>query len=261
MVVRIALVTQEEPFHTPAALDVLCRARGREIVGIVLLPPFRERATATVRRLYGFYGPVDFARLALRRLGASLADRVNRVRPLTRAYSVADVARRHGIPVYRPSKINAPAFVAELRGQIRPDLLVSIAADQVLRQRVLDVPPLGCINLHTAPLPRYQGMMPDFWTMLHGEPEATVTVHYLVEKLDAGDIVLQWPVPILPADSLHDLMVRSKEVGVQALLEAMEQIEHGTVRRRPMDPSRATYFAFPRREDARQLRRMGRALL
>ena len=50
--------------------------------------------------------------------------------------------------------------------------------------------------------------MPAFWTMLHGEPEATVTVHYLVEKLDAGDIVLPWPVPILPTDSLHDLMRR-----------------------------------------------------
>jgi methionyl-tRNA formyltransferase len=200
-------------------------------------------------------------RLASRYVGAKLADRANRVRPFTRPYSAADVARRHGLPVYRPAKINAPEFVTLLREQIRPDLLVSIAASQVLRQRVLDVPRLGCINLHSAPLPRYQGMMPNFWTLVHGEPEATVTVHYMVEKLDAGDIVLQWPVPILPGDSLHDLMVRSKEVGVQAVLEAMEQIEHGTARRHPMDPSKATYFTFPKREDARKLRQMGRALL
>jgi methionyl-tRNA formyltransferase len=259
--VRIALVTRDDPFYLPPALDALCRARGREIVGIVILPVFNERQTATVRRLYEFYGPLDFARLALRHLGAKLADRANRLRPFTRAYSAADVARRHGIPVYRPAKVNAPEFVTLLREQIQPDLLVSIAASQVLRQRVLDVPALGCINLHSAPLPRYQGMMPTFWTMVHGEPEATVTVHYMVEKLDTGDIVLQWPVPILPTDSLHDLMMRSREVGAQAILEAVEQIEHGTVRRQPMDPSRATYFAFPRREDARQLRRMGRALL
>ena len=81
--------------------------------------------------------------------------------------------------------------------------------------------------------------------LMHGEPEATVTVHYMVEKLDAGDIVLQWPVPILPADSLHDLMVRSKEVGVQAVLEAMEQIEHGTAHRRPI-----VRMAAPRPRDA-----------
>jgi methionyl-tRNA formyltransferase len=258
---RIALVTQEDPFYLPPALDGLCRARGREIVAIIILPAFNERLTETARRLYEFYGPIDFVRLGLRYLGAKIADRANRLQAFTRPYSATDVARRHGIPVYQPAKINAPEFVSLFREHIRPDLLVSIAASQIVRQRLLDVPRLGCINLHSAPLPRYQGMMPNFWTMVHGEREATVTVHYMVEKLDAGDIVLQWPVPILPTDSLHDLMVRSKEVGVQAVLEAIEQIEHGSVRRQPIDPSQATYFTFPKRDDARRLRQMGRALL
>jgi methionyl-tRNA formyltransferase len=258
---RIVIVTQEDPFYLPPALDALCRARGREVVGIIILAAFNERLTETARRLWDFYGPIDFTRLAFRFLGAKIADRLNRFHPLTRPYSAADVARRHGVPVYRPAKINAPEFVTQLREQIRPDLLVSIAASQILRQRVLDVPRLGCINLHSAPLPRYQGMMPNFWTMVHGEPEATVTVHYMVEKLDAGDIILQWPVPILTSDSLHDLMVRSKEVGVEAVLEAIEQMEHGAARRHPMDASRATYFTFPKRDDARRLRRMGRRLL
>jgi len=83
----------------------------------------------------------------------------------------------------------------------------------------------------------------------------------MVEKLDAGDILLQRPVPILPGDSLHDLMVRSKEVGVEALLEAIRQIEEGRVVRRAMDPAQASYFSFPKRADAERLRRMGRALL
>src|SRR5262249_18180778 len=140
--VRIALVTQEDPFYLPPALEALCAARGREVVGIIILPAFNERLSATAKRLYEFYGPIDFARLGLRYLGAKIADRVNRIRPLTRAYSAADVARRHGIAVYQPAKINAPEFVTLLREQVRPDLLVSIAASQVLRQRVLDVPRL-----------------------------------------------------------------------------------------------------------------------
>jgi methionyl-tRNA formyltransferase len=231
------------------------------VVGLVILPAFNERLTATARRLYEFYGPWDFLRLGLRYAGAKLADRVNRLRPLTRAYSAEDVARRHGVPVHRPAKINAPEFVRTLAEDIRPDLLVSIAASQILRQRVLDVARLGAINMHAAPLPRYQGMMPNFWTMLHGEPEAAVTIHYMVEQLDAGDVVLQRPVPILPSDSLHDLMVRSKVVGVEVLLEAVAQIEQGTAARRPLDAGRASYFSFPQRADAERLRRMGRALL
>lgn len=258
---RIALVTQEEPFYLPAALDAFCQGRGKDVVALIVLPSFNEGLLDTGRRLLEFYGPVDFVRLAWRFVWAKLADRLNRLHPWLRSYSARDVARRHGIPVYRPARINAPAFAQVLRDEIRPDLLVSIAASQVLRARVLDVPVLGCINLHSAPLPRYQGMMPNFWTMLYKEPSATVTVHYMVEKLDAGDILLQLSVPIHDRDSLHDLMVRSKEVGVQALLQAVDQIEQGTTQPWAMDASQATYFTFPKRADAQQLRRIGRALL
>lgn len=258
---RIALVTQEEPFYLPPALFALCAARPKDIVALIILPSFNESLGATARRLYEFYGPWDFARLSGRFLWARLANNLNRLVPLTRPYSAVDVARRHNIPVYRPAKINAAGFVTTLRDQIRPDLLISIAASQILKKDVLEVPPLGCINLHSAPLPRYQGMMPNFWTMLHGETEAAVTVHYMVEKLDAGDIITQLPVPIYPRDTLHDLMVRSKLIGVRALLEAAAQIEHGTVHRQAMNTSQATYFSFPRRVDAQRLRQMGRALL
>jgi len=258
---RIALVTQEEPFYLPPALYALCAARQKEIAALIILPSFNEGLRVTARRLYDFYGPWDFARLSMRFIWAKIADKVNRLAALTRPYSAIDVARRYDIPVYRPPKINAAEFVTTLRDQIRPDLLMSVAASQILKQRVLEVPPLGCINLHSAPLPRYQGMMPNFWTMLHDEPQAAVTVHYMVEKLDAGDIIVQLPVPIYPSDSLHDLMVRSKQIGVQALLKAVEQIEQGTVQGQPMDANQATYFSFPKRADAQRLRQLGRALL
>lgn len=258
---RIALVTQEEPFYLPPALDALCTALKKDIVGMIILRSFNETLSATAKRLYEFYGPWDFTRLSGRFIGAKIADNLNRVVSVTRPYSAVDVAKRHHVKIYQPPKINAAEFVTILQDEIRPDLLMSVAASQILRKRVLEVPPKGCINLHSAPLPRYQGMMPNFWTMLHGEPEAAVTIHYMVEKLDAGDIILQRPVPIYPSDSLHDLMVRSKEVGVQALLEAVQQIEQGTVQSQPMDASLASYFSFPKRDDAQRLRQMGRAFL
>lgn len=258
---RLALVTQDEPFYLPPALEAFCIARREDIVALIILPAFNERLTATAGRLYEFYGPVDFLRLAARFAWARLADHLNGLASLTRPYSALDVAQRHDISVFQPANINATEFVATLRDEIRPDLLVSIAASQILKRQVLEVPPLACINLHSAPLPRYQGMMPNFWTMLHNEPEAAVTVHYMVEKLDAGDIIVQLPVPIHPTDSLHDLMVRSKRVGVQALLKAVDEIERGTVQPRALDASQATYFSFPRRVDADRLRRTGRALL
>lgn len=258
---RIALVTQEEPFYLPPALDAFCQARRSEVVAMIVLRAFDEGLVDTARRLYEFYGPFDFTRLVARFASTKLADRANRVRPILAPRSARDVGRRHDIPLYFPDSVNAPEFVRVMQSEIRPDLVVSIAASQILRREILSIPPLGCINLHSAPLPRYQGMMPNFWTMVHGEREAAVTVHYMVENLDAGDILVQLPVPIHPTDSLHALMVRSKHVGVQALLIAVSQIERGIIQARPMDDSRATYFSFPKRNDALRLRRMGHRLL
>lgn len=258
---RISVVTQEGPFYLPPALDQLCSARHGDFVALIVLPAFDEKPWASAKRLYHFYGPYDFLRLVCRFAWTQVADRINRVRAITRPYSPSDVARRHGIPLYQPAKINSPEFVITLRDEIRPDLLVSISASQILRKRVLDIPPLGCINLHSAPLPHYQGMMPNFWTLVHNEPEAAVTVHYMVEKLDAGDIILQKRVQIYPSDSLHDLIVRSKQIGVQTVLEAIQQIESGTAKTKPIDSDNTSYFSFPTRADAKRLRAQGRKLL
>lgn len=228
---------------------------------MIILPAFNEPLSATARRLYEFYGPLDFLRLGVRFVLAKIADRVNQKRAWTRPYSARDVARRLKIPVYLPANINASPFVDQVKTQLRPDLLVSVAASQILKSPLLNIPILGCINLHSAPLPRYQGMMPNFWTMLHEEPEAMVTVHYMTERLDAGDVILQRPVPIYPEDSLHDLMIRSKVIGIEALDEAIEQIRKGTAHSQPLDSSQASYFTFPRRADALRLRQQGRKLL
>ena len=258
---RIALITQEEPFYLPPALDALCRLRGNELVALVILSSFNETLPQTARRLYSFYGPFDFARLCGRFLAARVFDRVNRLTPLSRPFSALDVARRHRLPVYRPAKVNSPGFLDTLRQEMRPDLIVSIAASQIFGNTLLGIPRLGCINLHSAPLPRYQGMMPNFWTLLHQEPHATVTVHHMAAQLDAGDIILQREVEILPEDSLHDLMVRSKLIGIQAVDEAIGLLAAGTAPRRHMDATQASYFSFPTRADARRLRAQGRRLL
>lgn len=258
---RIAVATQEDPFYIPPALHQLGEIRGRDIVGLIVLPAFNEGLTRTVRRLVRFYGPLDFLRLACRYGRAEILDLLNRVGPVARPYSAADVARRHRIPLYRPENINSAEFRKVLRTEVRPDLLVSLAASQVFGRDLLAIPPLGSINLHSGSLPRYQGMMPNFWTLANGEPEATVTVHYMAESLDAGDIILERPVPIDPGDSLHNLIVRSKEAGVRALAEAVEQVEQGRAHRQPMDVEHATYFSFPTRADARRLRAQGHGLL
>lgn len=255
---RIAVVTQDEPFYLPAFLERIARARGKDIVAMVILKPFNEKLLDTVRRAYSLYGLWDFLLYGFRFVGRKATNVVSAFLPLGGPWSAADVARRHGIPVYRPKNINDRAFLTVLSRDIQPDVIVSVAASQIFKKDILNLPRCGCINVHTAPLPRYRGMLPTFWVLLNGEKETAVTVHYMTGKLDDGDIVRQQAVPIAPEDSLDSLIRKTKRIGVEVLLEALEEIEQGAVVCQPNDASQATYFSFPTKEDARRFRAQGR---
>jgi methionyl-tRNA formyltransferase len=255
---RIAIVTQDEPFYLPAFLERIAQARGKDVVAMIILKPFDEKLLDTVRRAYNLYGPWEFLIYGFRFVWLKAMNVVSRFLPLGGPWSAADVARRHGIPVYRPENINVPAFLAVLSQEIQPDIIVSVAASQIFKKDILALPRYGCINVHTAPLPRYRGMLPTFWVLLNGEKETAVTVHYMTERLDDGDIIRQEPVPILADDTLDSLIRRTKRFGAEALLQALEDIEQGKVVCKPNDASQATYFSFPTRKDAQRFRALGR---
>jgi len=254
---RIAIVTQDEPFYLPTFLEHVAKSRRKDIVAMIILKPFNKNLPENVKRVYNLYGPYDFLIYSIRFILLKAQDFLTRFLPFSGVWSVEGVARRHGIPVYRPDNINAPAFLAVLSKVIQPDIIVSVAASQIFKKNILSLPRYGCINIHTAPLPRYRGMLPTFWVLLNREKETAVTVHYMTEKLDDGDIICQEPVAILPEDTLDSLIRRTKRIGAEVLLKALDDIEQGKVFRKPNDASKATYFSFPTREDARKFRALG----
>ncbi len=258
---RIVIVTQDEPFYLPAFFKHLVAARKSDIAAIVNLQPFNEKFSASVRRAFDLYGFWDFLRYGARFSFIKGLNILSRILPLGGPWSVLDVARRENIPVYTPASINDPAFRAVLADTLRPDLIVSVAASQIFKKDVLAIAPKGCINIHSAPLPRYQGMFPSFWAMYHSEPETAVTVHYMTPKLDDGDIIRQEAVKIEAGMSLETLIRVSKRIGVDVLLAAIDDIEHDRVQARPMDLAEATYFTFPTRAEAKKFRAMGKRFM
>ncbi len=255
---RIVLVTQEEPFYLPTFLLRVIEAR-KDVVAVVVLPPLNKSIWKVSKMLYDLYGLYDFSKLCLRFLIAKIADYINRIIPIARPYSIAELAKRKRMPLYSPQNINSPDFLRCLRNELKPDILVSIAASQILKKEILSIPTKCCINVHSAPLPRYRGMMPNFWALLNGEKSTAVSVHYIVEELDDGDILIQEPVPIYKDDSLDSLITRSKHIGVEALLKALDQLGKGMVKPIANDRNLATYFSFPTRADAERFRSQGRA--
>lgn len=162
--------------------------------------------------------------------------------------SVAELAKAHRLPVYMPSSPNTPAFLDLIRG-LAPDLILSFYYRRLLSKELLAIPRLGGINLHGSLLPKYRGRSPVNWVLVNGESETGVTLHYMVEKADAGDIIAQRSVPIDMEDTALSLFHKLTKAAVQLLKETYPQIRTGTAPRIPQDLQLATIFGGRRPED------------
>lgn len=159
----------------------------------------------------------------------------------------------------RVPDVNDPAFLDRLRA-LGTDLVVSVSCPQIFRKPLINLPPRGCLNVHGARLPYYRGIGPSFWMMARGESTAGVTVFLVNEDIDAGDVVAVREFAILPDETLHRFIVRSKQIACDALLEAIEKIETGQAHPQPLPNDRGSYFGFPTRRAYREFRRRGRRL-
>lgn len=155
--------------------------------------------------------------------------------------SVAMVARSHGIPVHTPADPNVPAVVEMLRG-LRPDLLFSFYYRRLLSPALLALPVLGGINLHGSLLPTYRGRAPLNWVLVQGETTTGVTLHYMDQRADHGDIIAQRPVPIDIEDTALILWRKLTAAGRLLLAETYPLIAMGTAPRVPQDHAAATTF-------------------
>jgi len=134
-----------------------------------------------------------------------------------------------GLPVFQPEKLSLPGEFEKLAA-LRPDLIAVVAFGQILRQNVLDLPRLGCLNVHSSLLPRWRGAAPINWAILGGDAETGVTVQKMVLKLDAGDVLHQIKTPIGATETAGELHDRLSQMGAQALRETIAIIQQGTLK-------------------------------
>ena len=156
--------------------------------------------------------------------------------------------------------VNDPGYVERVR-RLRPDVIVSVAAPEILKEELLASARIGCVNLHSGRLPKYRGMMPTFWQMLNSEPAVTVTVHEMAPRLDAGAVLGTAEHPIHANDRLRPPDGRRQAGRARLLIRVLRELKAGTARPQPMDMANASYFSFPGREEARELRKLGHSLL
>lgn len=167
--------------------------------------------------------------------------------------SLRNICNEHNIPLYIVDNHNS--FLTEgILSFLKPDILIT-ANTRIIKDNILKIPHKAAINFHTSKLPQYAGLDSIFWALYHGEKEIGVTIHFLKEGIDTGDIILQKTIPINLEDDLSFLTQKAHNMGAQLMLEAVERLEKGDFKGVPQDLSRRTYFSWPTPSQRRELRR------
>lgn len=154
--------------------------------------------------------------------------------------AVKAFALERGLPVITPFKVNLPETVEAL-ARLRPDAIVVAAFGQILRKPILEMAPLGCVNVHASLLPQYRGAAPAQWAIARGETVTGVTTMLMNEGLDTGAMLLRCEVPISPADTGGSLLLKLGRAGAGLLAPTLEGLKNGTLKPEPQDDRLATH--------------------
>ena len=139
------------------------------------------------------------------------------------------------LPLYQPEKVRSKDFVAAVR-EMAPEIIVVAAFGQIIPQRMLDIPPRGCINVHGSLLPRWRGAAPMQYALMAGDAETGVTTMMMDAGLDTGDILQQASLDLSTVEDLGDLEAKLAEVGATLLMQTLQAVGEGRCPRVPQDP-------------------------
>jgi methionyl-tRNA formyltransferase len=205
-----------------------------------------------------FMGTPRFAVLSLAALAESVDVTLvlcNPDRPAGRGRSMAsppvkEEAVRRGIPVFQPEKARHPDAVARIAAEA-PDLIVVVAYGHILPKSILDIPRLGCINVHASLLPKYRGAAPINWAVARGESVTGITIMRMDEGMDTGPKLHVREIPIGEEDTAETMFSKLSILGAEALREALRKLREGTLDETPQDAALATYAPMLKKEHGR----------
>lgn len=170
-------------------------------------------------------------------------------------FSIASTAKKYDIPIDYVDDLNSEEFLNYLRS-LSPDIIIN-QANFILKNEFILIPKKGCINRHSALLPKYRGQLAPFWAYLNSEENSGVSIHFVEEKIDSGDILVQKQVPINRFDTFDTLLNKIFSVTSNAMLEALDIIRNDDFDKIiNNDDSLSSYYSAPRFKDAIRYRKI-----
>ena len=257
---KVVVFTQEDRFFIPT--NILKASKVCDIVEIVdnqSKNSFDNRMSDLIK-WFGFFQCAVMGVRTIFRICAGVIDRLTGFRVFNGTTSVKHVAKRIGAEFREVKNINDPQYVQHIR-DLAPDLIISYSAPQVVHPELLGIPKHGIINVHGALLPHYRGLLPSFWYLYNDEKIGGATVHMMSADIDDGAIVEQGSVDISDCKTMVQLMKKTKLLGGELMVKAIEGYANGTATTRPNLTEEGSYFTWPTVAQAKEFRRKGKRLV
>lgn len=250
---KIVIITQDEPFYLAHNLSYLIEnlPEHSEIVGCVVneVSPFGKKETffEKIKKTYTVFGFNFFLHYGFKFLKSKFDN----------SKKVIKVLNKNNIPVICLNKNINHKDSVELIKEFKPDLLVSILGNQIFKNQIFNLAPKGCLNLHTALLPKYRGLMPTFWVLKNEETHTGVSVFYVDKGIDSGPILVQDKVEI-GKRTQEELIKYTKKIGMDCIIKAVDMIHSNNVKLIENNESEKSYYSFPSKNDVKVFKNKGK---
>lgn len=249
---RIIIITQNEPFYLKNNLEYLISIlpNNHKIVGCIVnsASPFGKKETffEKVFKTFNVFGLKFFLYYSTKFVISKIFKQ-----------PIKSFLKKNNIPnIKLKSSVNSKDSLNKIKSY-NPDLIVSILGNQIFKKELIDLAPKGCINLHTALLPKYRGLMPTFWVMKNNEKYTGVSVFFVDEGIDSGPIIVQEKLEIKNLTQAQ-LIKRTKKIGMELIAKAIKLISENNLILKPNPDSEKTYYTFPTRCDVVEFRKIGK---
>lgn len=257
---KVIVVTQQDRFFIPK--NIIKASKVCEIVEIVdnqSKNSFDNKLSDLIK-WFGFFQCAKMGVVTIFRAFCDIADKIFAYKLFNGECSIKSAAKRLKVNYRVETNLNSQEYVEHVK-EVNPDLVISYSAPQVIKPELLSVPKYGIINVHGALLPEYRGLLPSFWYLFNDEKLGGATVHYMSADIDDGDICEQGSVDISDCASMFELMKKTKSLGGELMVRAIENFANRTIETRPNETEKGSYFTWPTVEQAKEFRKKGKRLI
>jgi methionyl-tRNA formyltransferase len=232
---NVTFLTTDDPIYLPAFFERVLGEYAEKTRAVYIVPPLyhNQNVVQAGLRFYNTFGLEGILGLMRRVLNAKLTKQ-----------SISNTCKKWKVNHGVIHDVNAEDFLVDLQ-KSGADLIVSVGCPQIFKKHLIELPKLGCLNIHGAVLPHYRGILPSFWMLANGENRAGVSIYYVNERIDAGDLCGQIIFDIPPKITLHQFIQQSKALSAELLLDVLKKIENGGIRKQPLNLAEGSYFSWP----------------